>query len=157
MALERYNRIVFGDRNSKESYIPSGRYFDYLVDYINGTNSEGNKGYNDFPTDGVKRYKALLSQSGSNAPTAIVLENTLGEVPTFVYSDIGEYRLTTVGNIFETNKTIVNFQLITSENGQISIYSVSENTILIITYDYLMKGNDNIMNYGTNGLIEVYP
>ena len=52
-------------------------------------------------------YRALLSQSGTNAPTAIVLENTLGEVPTFSYVDVGVYELNTVGNVFTTNKTFV--------------------------------------------------
>lgn len=59
-------------------------------------------------------YRALLNQSGTDAPTAIVLENTLGEVPTFGYTNPGEYTLNTVGNVFTTNKT---FLLVKSTPG----------------------------------------
>jgi len=52
-------------------------------------------------------YRALLNQSGTNAPTAIVLENTLGETPTFGYDAAGVYTLNTVGNVFTTDKTFV--------------------------------------------------
>jgi hypothetical protein len=55
---------------------------------------------------GVKRYKALISQRGTNAPTAVILENTLGEVPTFSYVSSSVYKLTTTG-LFTTNKTFV--------------------------------------------------
>jgi hypothetical protein len=42
-------------------------------------------------TNGVKVYRALLTQSGTNAPVATVLENTLGSNVTFVYDDLGTY------------------------------------------------------------------
>lgn len=38
-------------------------------------------------------YTALLSQSGTDAPTAIVLENTLGFTPTFSRSNAGLYNI----------------------------------------------------------------
>ncbi len=52
-----------------------------------------------------KIYRALLSQSGTAAPTAVILENTLGEVPTFSYSATGLYLLTTVSPVFVVDKT----------------------------------------------------
>lgn len=52
-----------------------------------------------------KIYRALLSQSGTDAPTAVILENTLGEVPTFSYSAPGVYLLTTVAPLFVVDKT----------------------------------------------------
>lgn len=52
-------------------------------------------------------YRALLTQSSTGAPTAIVLENTLGEVPTFTYDNVGTYTIITVGNVFTANKTHV--------------------------------------------------
>lgn len=61
-----------------------------------------------------KRYKALISQAGENDPTASVLENTLGEVPTFSRSAVGSYLIATTG-ILTTNKTFVLCQQI---NGQ---------------------------------------
>ena len=44
-----------------------------------------------------KVYSALLSQTGTSAPTAVVLENTLGGTPVFSYVGDGEYRLTLTG------------------------------------------------------------
>jgi len=36
-------------------------------------------------------YRALLDQTGTSAPTASVLENTLGFTPSWVYDDVGSY------------------------------------------------------------------
>lgn len=44
-----------------------------------------------------KVYSALLTQSGTDAPVATVLENTLGGTPVFSYVGVGEYRLTLTG------------------------------------------------------------
>ena len=41
--------------------------------------------------NGVKVYRALLTQRNTNAPTATVQENTLGADVTWVYSDTGIY------------------------------------------------------------------
>lgn len=63
-----------------------------------------------------KIYRALLSQSGAGAPTATVLENTLGEVPSFSYSGTGLYTLDIVASLFQASKTfvinnsVINFQ-----------------------------------------------
>lgn len=53
----------------------------------------------------VKAYRALLTQSGTDAPAATVLENTLGETPTPSYNGTGDYTFSTVGNVFTENKT----------------------------------------------------
>lgn len=58
-------------------------------------------------TDGVKRYVALLTQSGTGDPTALVQINTLGETPTFGRGDVGSYALNVIASIFTTNKTTV--------------------------------------------------
>ena len=59
--------------------------------------------------DAVKPYKvytALLSQSGTSAPVATVLENTLGGTVVWSYVSIGQYRGTLTG-AFLSNKTVV--------------------------------------------------
>ncbi len=38
-------------------------------------------------------YTALLSQSSTDAPTAVVLENTFPFEPTFIYEDVGIYSI----------------------------------------------------------------
>jgi hypothetical protein len=55
---------------------------------------------------GYKKYIALLSQSATSAPTAIVLDNTLGGTPSFSYTSTGNYLLT-LGSAFDSNKTYV--------------------------------------------------
>ena len=53
-----------------------------------------------------KVYTALLTQSGTNAPVATVLENTLGGTVVWSYVSIGQYRGTLTG-AFLSNKTVV--------------------------------------------------
>jgi hypothetical protein len=53
-----------------------------------------------------KSYVALLTQTGTNAPVATVLENTLGGTPVWSYSDTGLYLLTLTG-AWVTNKTVI--------------------------------------------------
>lgn len=52
-----------------------------------------------------KVYTALLNQSGEDAPTAIVLENTIGTI-TFAYVDVGIYQIN-CSNCFTENKTFI--------------------------------------------------
>jgi len=54
--------------------------------------------------NGVKVYRALLTQSGTDAPVATVLENTLGGVPVWSRADTGQYFATLAG-AFTVNKT----------------------------------------------------
>ena len=53
-----------------------------------------------------KVYTALLTQSGTNAPVATILENTLGFVPSWTRTAAGTYKTTNAS--FQLNKTIVN-------------------------------------------------
>src|SRR3989304_5031810 len=52
---------------------------------------------------GYKVYSALLSQSGTDAPTVIILENTIGDI-VWTRDDIGAY-LGTFANAFTLDKT----------------------------------------------------
>jgi len=52
-----------------------------------------------------KVYTALLNQSGETAPTAIELENTLGEI-TFGYNNAGQYSILCT-NLFTYEKTVI--------------------------------------------------
>lgn len=58
-------------------------------------------------------YRALISQSGTSAPTVTILENTLGGSITWAYSTTGRYFGTLVG-AFLANTT---FFSITLEDG----------------------------------------
>jgi hypothetical protein len=52
-----------------------------------------------------KVYTALLTQSGTDAPVATVLENTLGNI-TWSYEGVGKYRANLAG-AFTENKTFL--------------------------------------------------
>jgi hypothetical protein len=54
---------------------------------------------------GYKVYTALLSQSGTSAPTATVLDNTLGGTVVWSRNTVGDYRATLSG-AFTNNKTV---------------------------------------------------
>lgn len=56
--------------------------------------------------NGVKVYRALVTQGGVLAPTAVILENTLGAVPAWSYVGVGSYALTLAG-AFPVAKTFV--------------------------------------------------
>ena len=57
------------------------------------------------PTSTYKVYTAFLTQSGTNAPVATVLENTIGDI-SFEYINIGAYTISS-NNLFTEDKTIV--------------------------------------------------
>lgn len=66
-----------------------------IIDYLNGNSGEGS----------YKVYTALLTQSGTNAPVATVLENTLGAI-TLIRGGVGQYILQSSG-LFTMNKTVL--------------------------------------------------
>lgn len=78
-----------------------------------------------------KSYVALISQSGTAAPTAIVLENTLGEV-TFTYVSLGNYEIVTSG-LFTANKTFISIP--NSRLGTNFVYQVDTNTLRLFCRD----------------------
>ena len=61
------------------------------------------------PASTYKVYSALLTQTGSNAPVATVLENTLNFTPSWVREGVGVYSIQ--NSIFELNKTTVNHKI----------------------------------------------
>jgi len=108
---------------------------------------------------GIKRYKALLTQSGTDAPTAVILENTLGEVPTFSYSASGEYKMTSNGKF--TGKTFLIIGSATdgdpsglSQDVDAFVYSINE--IIFISRDTIDDPTNGLLE-NTSILIEVYP
>jgi hypothetical protein len=58
------------------------------------------------PQPAYKVYTALLSQSGSSAPVATVLENTLGGTPTWARSTTGTYYFL-LNDAFPIGQTVI--------------------------------------------------
>lgn len=108
-----------------------------------------------------KVYTALLSQSGTDAPVATVLQNTLGGMVVWTYSNVGSYRGTLTG-VFTENKTAI---LIGSVDGNISnsyqpvlAYRGEVNFIQILTFSDAAAFTQEDGNLaGTTIEIRVYP
>jgi len=102
-------------------------------------------------------YKAIIAQSGTGIPTATILLNTLGEVPTFVRNTDGDYELNTVAGIFLTNKTLVHATISTGSVAAIvrAGIGVAVTEVAFKTFDAADAGVDLV---GTMNLtIEVFP
>jgi hypothetical protein len=106
-------------------------------------------------------YKALITQSGADAPTAIVLENTLGGEVVWTRADEGVY-IGDLAGAFPINKTLYFINAGTyyrpeegAVNYELTRMQDSEREMRIITY---LEGSsaDGLLNEHPI-LIEVYP
>jgi len=97
-------------------------------------------------TPQYKVYTALLSQSGTSAPVATVLENTLGFDILWQYSTVGVYSVD-YSIIFDSNKTAC----FISPNVGLAIISATAGPgfVVLSTRDY----NGNPVNGGTNNIL----
>lgn len=78
-----------------------------------------------------KVYQALITQSGTNPPTANVLRNTIDQSLTWEYDSEGVYMLTSEKTVFPTVKTWVT----TGQTGATDIISlwINENQVEVLT------------------------
>ena len=119
----------------------------------NDLNVEGN-------INGVKKYVALLSQTGTNAPVATVLENTIGDI-VWSRQELGVY-FGTLANAFPSTKSICQASLISlSGDGDATVikrsYFGSASVVFIESTDDNLDGGV----YDLDGVcyieIRVYP
>jgi hypothetical protein len=112
-------------------------------------------------TLGYKVYTALLTQVDDAAPTAIVLENTLGFVPVYSRDIAGRYFITYAGG-FIIGKTfsLINGVVIESDATSFSTLGYetvpSANRLLIESFNGFGNLNDNVM-VNTPIEIRIYP
>ena len=104
-----------------------------------------------------KVYTALLSQSGTNAPTAIVLENTLGGTVVWARNNVGSYTAILTG-AWIGNKTFVFVSQGSSSNIGSSIRTIRGTTtdLHLFTYDSSKTLSDNIIDNNAPIEIRVY-
>ncbi len=101
-------------------------------------------------------YTALLTQTGTDAPTAVVLENTLGGTVVWSYDSVGTY-IATLAGVFTANKTF----MIAHPNGETSSAmaiipaTLSVNEVQIFSVDDTNNGVE--LNGGAFVEIRVYP
>ncbi len=116
------------------------------VSYVNGVQVS---------TSTPKVYKALLTQTGTDAPLATVLENTLSGTPVWIRDSQGIYLLTLTGE-FTANKTFITIGDTTPHNSSIGIFWSDVNTVEINSYDSTPTLTDGIVSESPI-TIEVYP
>jgi len=101
-----------------------------------------------------KVYTALLTQTGTNAPTAIVLENTLGVTPTLGYNNVGLYSINATG-VFTVDKTWIIFNSVNANAQTISNNLKQLNGINILTRSISGTSINDVLN-STEIEIRVY-
>ncbi len=87
-----------------------------------------------------KVYTALLTQSGTDAPVATVLENTLGGDIVWAYDDTGLYE-GTLNGAFTSNKTFLyiqykataDFQLVRLDANRVYIQGTADNLLVSVS------------------------
>ena len=106
------------DRKSKSEVL-----LDITID-----NLEAISGGSSEPVDPrpYKVYTALLTQSGTNAPVATVLENTLGGDVVWSYNDESRFSATS-DNLFTLNKTVVFTGSVFNGDIPNSVYIIIDN------------------------------
>jgi hypothetical protein len=124
----------FNDSDKTKNYLISA-----LKNYI----------LNGLDTRPYKVYTALLSQTGTNAPIATVLENTLGGTVVWSYVDIGTFSGITTGK-FLNNKTYLYINS-ASETGNMldglaGVSQISEDEINVITVSSGADVSNDILN-----------
>jgi hypothetical protein len=108
----------------------------------------------------VKVWKALITQTGTNAPTATVLENTTGETFTFNYVGVGVYDIISSG-IFNEDKTIHYHGDPTGTPGQVQatklMFIKSVTQLRINTFSDFASTAANALLTKTPVVILIYP
>ena len=83
---------------------------------------------------GVKVYRALLTQSGTNHPSADVLENSIGEID-WTRVDTGSY-LGTLNGAFPASKVWLSpFNITLGNSALFSFFRDSNNALAIVSSD----------------------
>jgi len=96
---------------------------------------------------GYTAYTALLTQTGTNAPVATLLQNNTGATFTWARTGSGTYTITASSNAFTSNKTIVFYNL--GEYAASSRYPWVRTSDTVVT---LSLGGDGRI---TNGAFEI--
>lgn len=96
-----------------------------------------------------KVYTALLTQTGTNAPVATVLENTLGGDIVWTRDSAGYYIGTLTGE-FLLNKTFISNSFVELNQFEDKVYMYRENDNVIALRSYLGGTQDD-------GLINHFP
>ena len=88
-----------------------------------------------------KIYKAIINQTGTNAPTAIILKNTYPTFPQWTYDGVGEYILIMPTGTLNYNKTTIEY----SGNESAAWIQSSENDVDELYFSTALASNSNTL------------
>ena len=72
----------------------------------------------------------LITQAGTAAPVATILQNTTGGTFTYARTSGGDYTVTVSGNLFTVNKTLVFLNGGSSENNHDIAWERASDTVI---------------------------
>ena len=139
-----------GDANIKATNVSTTRNHElpdgngtYVLS-VNG-NFANNAGDVTVPSIPYKTYVAIISQSGTSAPSAnFVLENTLSNPVTFSYTATGVYRINCAD--FDLPNTVVFFQQGAGAGGCTFQLPVATGYITLVAYNSSASTQDGLFN-----------
>lgn len=111
-----------------------------IIDWLSGVGIAGAGSY--------KKYVALLTQSGTSAPVATVLEDTIGTI-TFEYSSEGNYNINSTAK-FTSGKTVIFLGASSqdTDQGLFQSEAADSNQLHIRTWDFNSGLNEFAMVNG---------
>ena len=93
-----------------------------------------------------KVYTALLTQTGTNAPVATVLENTLGYEPIYTYGNVGNYGITLNNALFGKIVIVEQYKKMIIQNKIVESYVDNDDFIVLQSRDLTEVPADNILS-----------
>ena len=104
-------------------------------------------------TSPYKVYTALLTQTGTNAPVATILENTLGYTPVFYYNTIGSYAVFLDGE--EMDKIFLPVSYYSRGNSHYRAYVEDIGLVTIQTFSDLTSTTESVSNDILEGFYQI--
>ena len=121
-------------------------YFDFCYNEVTQKWEMINFAFEQGAKQPIKVYKALLSQTGTAAPTATVLANSFGITPSYSYVGTGNYTLTATG-ILTTGKMFARIQGALTGGFWASCNTLSSpDTLQIQTFNNIGGGTNAQLN-----------
>ena len=122
--------------------IPIGGTTGQVIEKINSTNFNTQWATPILP-NGTKIAMLYISQTGTNAPTAVQIKNSIGTF-TYSYTDTGLYAITCTG-AFLAAKTFIRFSGVSRLGGKVDILRNNDNVIVIATYNFSTGAAQNAL------------
>ena len=144
------NRLIITDEEFDKGLVYADDYTGQFT-----THSLVSKEYVDSKKP-YKVYVALITQTASNSPVAIELENTFGFSPTFSYSTQGQYRLEMTGQ-FTSQKTVVFVGTPIVNFSHFMSSRTTDDLVRLTTIDVNAGGATNSLLDETSIEVRVYP